>query len=183
MRLHKTYSLTLIAIGAAIIAVLSPFTLPIGTVPVTLQTLAVGLVATVLKARETFFAVLLYLILGSIGLPVFAGGSAGVMTFFSPTGGYLLAFLFGGTLISFGLQRVSYRPLFAFVVNIVGHLLMLFLGAMWLKLITHTSLKTALILGFTPFIVVEIVKAIIVTILGLALIRALSHTHQYFTKM
>lgn len=51
MQNTKLYSLTLIALGAAIIAVLSPLSIPIGIVPVTLQTLAVGLVATVLKAR------------------------------------------------------------------------------------------------------------------------------------
>lgn len=68
MQNTKLYSLTLIALGAAIIAVLSPLSIPIGIVPVTLQTLAVGLVATVLKARETFFAILLYLLLGFIGI-------------------------------------------------------------------------------------------------------------------
>ncbi|KLK97640.1 Biotin transporter [Lactococcus lactis subsp. lactis] len=76
MQNTKLYSLTLIALGAAIIAVLSPLSIPIGIVPVTLQTLAVGLVATVLKARETFFAILLYLLLGFIGIPVFTGGTS-----------------------------------------------------------------------------------------------------------
>ena len=78
MQNTKLYSLTLIALGAAIIAVLSPLAIP---VPVTLQTLAVGLVATVLKARETFFAILLYLLLGFIGIPVFTGGTSGIAFF------------------------------------------------------------------------------------------------------
>lgn len=92
MQNTKLYSLTLIALGAAIIAVLSPLAIPIGIVPVTLQTLAVGLVATVLKARETFFAILLYLLLGFIGIPVFTGGTSGIAVLFGPTGGFLLAF-------------------------------------------------------------------------------------------
>ena len=107
MQNTKLYSLTLIALGAAIIAVLSPLSIPIGIVPVTLQTLAVGLVATVLKARETFFAILLYLLLGFIGIPVFTGGTSGIAVLFGPTGGFLIAFLIMGTLISFGLHQIN----------------------------------------------------------------------------
>ncbi|MQW23712.1 MULTISPECIES: biotin transporter BioY [unclassified Lactococcus] len=182
MRNSKTYSLTLIAIGAAIIAVLSPFTLPLGPVPITLQTLAVGLIATVLKARETFFAVFLYLILGFIGLPVFAGGTSGIFVLFSPTGGYLLAFLVGGTLISWALNRVNYQLVPAFVVNILGHLVMLVLGTVWLKFVSGASWATAFTIGVTPFLFVEIAKAIVVTIFGLAVIRALQNSNNYFTK-
>ena len=111
MQNTKLYSLTLIALGAAIIAVLSPLAIPIGIVPVTLQTLAVGLVATVLKARETFFAILLYLLLGFIGIPVFTGGTSGIAVLFGPTGGFLLAFLIMGTLISWGLHQIKYKTI------------------------------------------------------------------------
>ena len=170
MQNTKLYSLTLIALGAAIIAVLSPLSIPIGIVPVTLQTLAVGLVATVLKARETFFAILLYLLLGFIGIPVFTGGTS------------LIAFLIMGTLISFGLHQINYKTIPAFIINIVGHLLMLVIGTLWLKFFTNVDWSLALKLGFTPFVIVEIIKAVLVTIFGLALIRALSHTNKYFTN-
>ncbi len=182
MKNNKLYSLTLIAISAAIIAVLSPFTLPLGPVPITLQTLVIGLIATVLKARETFFAVLLYLIMGCMGIPVFAGGTSGIITLVSPTGGYLVGFLIGGTLISWLLQKVHYRFTSAFTVNILGHLVMLLFGTVWLKYVSNVSWTVAMTLGFTPFIIVEIGKAILVTIFGLAIIRALSHTNNYFTK-
>ena len=182
MQNTKLYSLTLIALGAAIIAVLSPLAIPIGIVPVTLQTLAVGLVATVLKARETFFAILLYLLLGFIGIPVFTGGTSGIAVLFGPTGGFLLAFLVMGTLISWGLHQIKYKTIPAFIINIVGHLLMLVIGTLWLKFFTQVDWSLALKLGFTPFVFVKIIKAILVTIFGLALIRALSHTNKYFTN-
>ena len=67
---------------------------PIGAVPITLQTFAVGLVATILKPREATLAATLYLILGAIGLPVFAGGGGGLQSFFGPSAGYLLAYPF-----------------------------------------------------------------------------------------
>lgn len=178
----KTQTLTIIALGTAIIAALSPLAIPIGIVPVTLQTLAIGLVATVLKPRETFLSILLYLLLGFIGLPVFTGGASGIAVLFGPTGGFLVAFLLMGTFISWALHKVQYSPLPALIINIIGHLLMLVIGTMWLKYFTQVDWTIALKLGFTPFIIVEIVKAILVTVFGLALIRALSHTNKYFTN-
>ena len=73
MTQNRTLSLILPAFGAAIIAALAQIVIPIGAVPITLQTFAVGLVAAILKPREATLAATLYLILGAIGLPVFAG--------------------------------------------------------------------------------------------------------------
>ena len=77
MTQNRTLSLILPAFGAAIIAALAQIIIPIGAVPITLQTFAVGLVAAILKPREATLAATLYLILGAIGLPVFAGGGVG----------------------------------------------------------------------------------------------------------
>ena len=70
MTQNRTLSLILPAFGAAIIATLAQIVIPIGAVPITLQTFAVGLVAAILKPREATLAATLYLILGAIGLPV-----------------------------------------------------------------------------------------------------------------
>lgn len=59
---------------------------------------------------------------------------------------------------------------------------MLVIGTLWLKFFTNVDWSLALKLGFTPFVIVEIIKAVLVTIFGLALIRALSHTNKYFTN-
>ena len=67
MNRNKVFLLVLPAIGAAILAVLSQFSLAIGAVPITLQTFAIGLIATIFKPREAVSATLLYLLLGAIG--------------------------------------------------------------------------------------------------------------------
>ena len=82
MTQNRTLSLILPAFGAAIIAALAQIVIPIGAVPITLQTFAVGLVAAILKPREATLAATLYLIIGAIGLPVFAGGGGGLQSFF-----------------------------------------------------------------------------------------------------
>ena len=75
--MKKAHVYAIPAIGAALIAVLAQISLPIGPVPFTLQNFAIGLIATVFRPREAVLSVGLYLLLGAIGLPVFAGGGAG----------------------------------------------------------------------------------------------------------
>ena len=94
MNKNKAFLLALPAIGAAFLAVLSQLSFSIGTIPITLQTFAVGLVATIFKPREAVLSTILYLLLGAVGLPVFAGGSGGIQILFGPLAGYLWAYPF-----------------------------------------------------------------------------------------
>lgn len=100
--------LALIAIFAALIAVcaLLPAIKTGGAVPITLQTFAVLLSGAVLGARRGFLAVVLYLAVGAIGLPVFSGGAAGLGVFAGPTAGYLLGFPFAAALCGFIVERL-----------------------------------------------------------------------------
>ena len=85
--------IALIAVFAALIAVLSLTpAVPVGPVPITLQTLGVALAGLVLGPLRGFLAVVLYLIVGFVGLPVFAGGAAGLAVLGKPSAGYLLSF-------------------------------------------------------------------------------------------
>lgn len=98
--------IALIAIFAALIAVCSIISIPIGAAPITLQTFAVVLAGAVLGANRGFLAVLLYLAVGAIGLPVFAGGAAGLAPFAGPTVGYLVAFPLAAWLTGFIVERL-----------------------------------------------------------------------------
>jgi biotin transport system substrate-specific component len=86
--------IALVGTGAALVAVCSLLAIPVGTsgVPITLQTFGVLLVGALLGSRRGAFAVLLYLLVGFAGLPVFAEGTGGLATFAKPSVGYLLAF-------------------------------------------------------------------------------------------
>ena len=95
MTQNRTLSLILPAFGAAIIAALAQIVIPIGAVPITLQTFSCSdLLLLSLSQERRHFAATLYLILGAIGLPVFAGGGGGLQAFFGPSAGYLLAYPF-----------------------------------------------------------------------------------------
>lgn len=104
-------NVALIAAFAALIAVcaLLPALTVNGLVPITLQTFAVLLSGAVLGARRGFLAVLLYLLVGAAGLPVFSGGSAGLGVFAGPTVGYLIGFPLGAALCGFLVERLPRR--------------------------------------------------------------------------
>ena len=130
MNRNKVFLLVLPAIGAAILAVLSQFSFAIGAVPITLQTFAFGLIATIFKPREAVSATLLYLLLGAIGLPVFAGGHGGFQSFLNPTAGYLLS-----------------APLFAFITSILTHKNSSFLTILLANILGDTILFIGGIIG------------------------------------
>ena len=83
----------LVSLFAALLCVSSYVVIPIGPVPVTLQVLFVLLAGAVLGAKMGALSVVIWVMLGAFGLPVFAGGKAGPMVLLGPTGGYLLGFV------------------------------------------------------------------------------------------
>jgi biotin transport system substrate-specific component len=105
--------LALIAGFAALIAVCAvlPAISVAGPVPITLQTFAVLLAGAVLGARRGFLAVLLYLLAGTAGLPVFSGGAAGTAVWAGASAGYLLGFPFAAALCGFIVERLPRRTL------------------------------------------------------------------------
>lgn len=182
MKISKTYSITLIALGAAIIAILSPLAIPVGIVPITLQTLAIGLIATLLQPRESFFALLIYLVLGAIGLPVYAGGASGVGSLFGPTGGFLFSFALVAPLLSYLLLKTERKFFPILLTNIFAQFLILVLGTVWLKFFISASWGTAFSVGFLPFVLGGVIKAVIVALVSVALLDILLKTNPYFSK-
>ena len=111
IRRSPATDLALVATFAALIVAASVLAIPIGAVPITLQTFAVLLAGAVLGAGRGFLAVLLYLAIGAIGLPVFAGGTAGLAPFAGPTVGYLLGMPLAAWLTGFIVERLPRRSL------------------------------------------------------------------------
>lgn len=95
-----TRDITEIGIMTALISVTAWISIPIGVVPITLQTLMVMIIGLFLTPRNAFITILSYLIIGAIGIPVFSGGTSGFAVLFGPTGGFLFAFLISATFVS-----------------------------------------------------------------------------------
>lgn len=178
--MKKIESMTLIALGAALIAALSPFQIPFGPIPITLQTLAIGLVASLFRPKEATLAVIIYLLLGAIGLPVFAGGSGGFQAFYGPTAGFLLFFPLRA-LVTSSLAGQKGQPILIFIANLLGEAVLFFGGAIGFMLVTHKSLEIAWTSVVLPFMIPDLIKITLTTILSVILYKNLKNL-AYFDK-
>ncbi|HVZ95180.1 MAG TPA: biotin transporter BioY [Phycisphaerales bacterium] len=158
---------------AALTALCAQITFPIpGTpVPVTLQTLPVTLAACALGARLGAVSMALYLLVGLLGLPVFADASGGVTTILGKTGGYLFAFMLVPPLTAFALRSrnntsTGWRGVIGQVV--LANLVIFTLGVAWLRLFVPTW-DAALVQGLYPFLPGTIIKSAMAVLLGAAI--------------
>jgi biotin transport system substrate-specific component len=167
----------LVLAGSALIAASAwiAVPLPFSPVPVTAQTFAVLLVGSVLGARRGAAAAIAYLGEGSLGLPVFAGGSGGVHALAGPTGGYLAGFVAGAWLCGLLAERGWDRRVLTTVVSMaLGNVAILAPGLLWLSRFVGT--ERVLALGLVPFLpgdVVKIASAAVVLPLGWKVIARL----------
>ncbi|MDN4493433.1 biotin transporter BioY [Ureibacillus aquaedulcis] len=162
----RTYSYVVTAFGAAIIAVLAQITIPLPLIPITGQTLAVGLVATILGKKNGTIAVLLYILLGAIGLPVFSGFSGGLAVLVGPTGGYIIGFLVQAYLMGLYMEKFGVSFTHSTIANLFGMVITLAFGTTWLKIVGDLSWTAAFMGGVYPFIIVGIIKAVAAAWLG-----------------
>lgn len=173
----KTYAYVVTAFGAAIIAILAQITIPLPLIPITGQTLAVGLVVTILGTRYGSLSVLLYILLGAIGLPVFSGFSGGFGVLIGPTGGYIIGFLVQAYIMGVYMDKFGITYTHAIVANLIGMVITLTFGTVWLKIVGDLSWTAAFMGGAAPFIVVGIIKAVTAAWLGVVVRNRLLSAH------
>ncbi|MGS2778707.1 biotin transporter BioY [Robertmurraya sp. GLU-23] len=170
------------ALFAAIIGVMAQMTIPLPLVPITGQTLAIGLAATILGSRYGTLSVILYLIIGSAGVPVFAEFSGGVSNLFGPTGGYLVGFLPAAFLIGWYMEKTAFNFKHAMIANSIGMLVTLALGTAWLKIAVELSWSAAFAGGFTPFIIGGLIKAALASWMGVLVRNRLISARLLFSE-
>ncbi len=152
--------LLLVVIGAALLTVSSYLVIPMVPVPITMQTLAVTLIGAIYGWRLGAVTVIIWLLIGATGLPVFAGGGGGLNHITGATGGYLIAFPFGaaatGGLVARGWNE--HRFGLAAAAMLVGSLVCLSVGAVWLA--ARIGPMAAFSKGFAPFLIGAVIKSI-----------------------
>jgi biotin transport system substrate-specific component len=132
--------------------------LPLTPVPLTVQNFGVLLVGLLLGSRRGFAALILYLVEGMVGLPVFnPSGPGGVAQLFGVTGGFLLVYPFVAFLAGFVFERGAKTFARAATAGLLAEILLFAGGLTWLYVFTH-SLAKAAYLGFYFFIAAEIIK-------------------------
>lgn len=162
--------LILAALFAALTAVFSQIRLPIGPIPFNLGTFGAFLAGMMLPPLGASAAMGVYMLLGAVGLPVFAGFMGGPAALFGPTGGYIIGYLFIAVLTSFAAHRTEKIGIVA-AAMLLGLLICYALGTAWYIAISGTELKKALMACVVPFILPDLAKSAAALWLGKQLVH------------
>lgn len=155
------FSILQVFAGSLFLALCSQISIPLYFTPIVLsmQTFGIMFIGATLGSRLGSLSVLVYLIEGSLGLPVFAGGGYGLMRLFGLSGGYLFGFLIQAYLVGWFTERQrSFKVAKTVPILLLSCLLQLGLGALWLSL--FMPFESAIIMGFLPFLLGETVKSV-----------------------
>jgi biotin transport system substrate-specific component len=142
------------------------FPLPGSPVPFTGQTFAVLLVGASLGAARGAASMLLYLLMGLVGMPVYQDFTSGWTVITGATGGYIVGFLLAAAVVGFAARRGWDRsPVKALPVFALGLALIFAVGVPWLAAAADYSLATAIDKGLTPYLFGEVLKVAAATAL------------------
>ena len=172
---EKTRSMAVIALMAAVICILGPLTLsiPVSPVPVSLANLAILFSVYILGAKRGTVSVLVYLLIGLAGVPVFSGFTGGAGKLLGPTGGYLIGYLFLAAVSGWFIDRFTNRGIH-FLGMCLGTAVLYGFGTLWLARVAGMSFSAALAAGVLPFIPGDLVKMVIVLVAGSEIRRRLA---------
>ena len=144
----STRQIILCGLFTALISILAQISIPLPftTVPFTLQIFGIAITGLILGSKCGFISTLIYLILGAIGIPVFANFAGGISVLFGPTGGFLLGYPLMAFIIGYAKEKFNSNIMFSFI--------------------TGNTILQSLIYCVVPFIAVDILKLILAYIIG-----------------
>ena len=172
----NTRNLAVTAVLAAVICVLGPLSIPIGPVPISLGLFGVFLAIYILGMKRGTLAVIIYILIGLVGVPVFAGFTGGPQKLFGPTGGYIVGYILTALISGYFVEHFSSNIVLQFVGMVLGLVVLYAIGTLWLAYQAHMDLPKALAAGVIPFIPLDLVKIVLATLVGRAVRVRLVHS-------
>ncbi|MBU5668920.1 biotin transporter BioY [Peptoniphilus sp. MSJ-1] len=167
----KTKDMTKVALLVALIAVGAFISIPIGPVPFTLQNFFVFMTGLLLTPGLAALTVFIYVLLGLIGVPILAGFTGGLQSVFKPSFGFLIAFIIGAYLISkLAYGEKDFKKIM--IVLIIAEVVFYVIGIPYMYVILNNVLgnpmgvSKVLALGMTPFIIPDLIKAVVAAIIA-----------------
>ena len=161
--------MALIGIFTALIVVCSWISLNVGALVFTLQTFAVFTVSALLGTKKGVIAILVYILLGLAGVPVFAGFKGGPTVLAGPTGGYIIGFIFTaliiGKMTEIFQKRNAEGIMITAVSMILGDMVCFLVGTFWFMAMMKTDFLSAVTLCVVPYIIPDLVKVLVATMI------------------
>lgn len=162
----STYELVLIGIFSALFCIIGPINIPIGPIPLSLMSFILFLSIYLIGYKLATFSYLIYILIGFMGLPVFTGFSGGFSKLISPTGGYIVGFIFTSIISGYLLAKTNNR-LLSILYMLIGTAILYFFGTIWFSVISENRYIIEILkICVTPFILVDLVKILIVAFIA-----------------
>lgn len=169
----KVREMTYTALFAAIICIAAPWSIPVGAIPLSLATLAVYVAASVMDWKHGTLAVLIYILIGAVGVPVFASFTGGVQKIAGVTGGFIIGYLPCAFITGIIVDRLENKKWAYPVAMLAGTAACYLCGTAWYMLQTGTGLLAALAVCVVPFLIGDAVKIVAASALAYPLRRVL----------
>src|SRR5215210_930125 len=175
----KASTITRVALMAAVTAVAAQITIPLFPVPFTLQVLAVILSGLLLGVRHGALAQAVYVLVGAVGVPVFAGFKGGLGIVLGPTGGYLISYPIAAAvagLAAYTVARASRRRALwtGFLWGCAGLTVIYALGATWLAVVSGLTPTQAVAAGIGRFVLFDLIKVVLAALVAVAAAPAIA---------
>lgn len=171
--------LTLTSMCTALMAIFSQLSIPLPftTIPLTLQTLGIVLIAIILEHKISTLSILLWILIGMIGIPVFSGFSGGIGVIVGPTGGYILGFIFMTYII--GYLSSKKNNVFLFFGLYVGQIVQYTFGVFQMKQVLGLTINQSLATGVYPFIIKDVILITLGAFIALSIKKILISSNVY----
>lgn len=170
--------LTTVGLMTAVLCVLGPLALniPVSPIPISLSMLGIYLVISILGMKPGTLSVVIYILLGFAGVPVFANFTAGAGKLFGPTGGYIIGYIFMALICGFFIDRWNGRFMMGFLGMALGTSVCYLFGTAWYACQTSGTFLQALAACVIPFIPFDLAKLLLALVLGSQVRKRLKRT-------
>lgn len=172
MNIKKT---ALIGILAAVICILAPLSFPAGAIPISLSTFAVYIISCTVSRKHATLTIIIYILLGAAGLPVFSSFSGGFHCLTSVTGGYIIGYIPCAYIIGLLTDKFENKKIVYPLSMILGTAVCYLCGTLWFMHQTQTDLSAALAACTLPFIIGDAIKITAASCIGITLHKRLKN--------
>lgn len=168
---HQT---SFIALMTALMCILGPISIPIGAVPVSFTNFVIYIISYLLSTKFSVISCCIYLLIGTIGIPVFSGFSGGIAKLAGPTGGYLVGFIFMAAISGIFVKKFRDKMLLQILGMALGTLADYILGTVWFIIEARCNLFYALTVCVFPFLFADGMKIFAACKIGPIIRKALN---------
>lgn len=170
----KIKDIAIISVAAAMICVVSPVSIPIGDIPISLATFIIYLIAAIIGPKKGTISAFVYILVGIIGVPVFSNYRAGISVIVGVTGGYIVGYIPLALLTGIFIYKCKGKIWMYPIGMILGTIVCYFIGTVWYMFNTNNNLISSLLVCVVPFLLFDLIKIVLSSVLAYLMNKKLS---------